>query len=126
MTSLAIDAVSEGVSARGAKGAKADVNTSRPKSGDVSAGKVTKSTSSESAEDIRRRVLSNIEDSRKPRNSSNFDEHLRREQTIKAIQNVENGTTPLTNNNQKGNYGELKMDRYMEERGFTRVSKDRV
>ncbi|MGT2716677.1 RHS repeat-associated core domain-containing protein [Streptococcus respiraculi] len=115
-TSLAINAVSEGVSARGVKGAKAD----------VSAGTVTKPVSSETAEDIRRRVLSNVEDSRKARNSSNFDEHLRREQTIKAIQNVENGTTPLTNNHQKGNYGELKMDRYMEERGFTRVSKDRV
>lgn len=35
MTSLAINAVSEGISARGAKGSKADVNTSKPKAGDV-------------------------------------------------------------------------------------------
>lgn len=34
-TSLAINAISEGVSVRGAKGAKADVNTNKPKAGDV-------------------------------------------------------------------------------------------
>ncbi|WP_074414018.1 hypothetical protein [Streptococcus suis] len=80
----------------------------------------------ESPDDIRQRVLANIEASKKARDSSNFDEHLRREGTIKAIHNVENGTTPLTTDAQKGNYGEMKMDRYMEERGYTRVSTDRV
>lgn len=29
-------------------------------------------------------------------------------------------------NAQKGNYGEMKMDRYMEERGYIRISTDRV
>ncbi|QWV86660.1 hypothetical protein KQ224_00540 [Streptococcus parasuis] len=75
---------------------------------------------------MRQRVLENIEASKKARDSSNFDEHLRHEGTIKAIHNVENGTTPLTTNVHKGNYGEIKMDRYMEERGYTRVSADRV
>lgn len=34
-TNLALNAVTEGVSVRGAKGAKADVNTNKPKAGDV-------------------------------------------------------------------------------------------
>ncbi|WP_418968685.1 DNRLRE domain-containing protein [Alloscardovia omnicolens] len=126
VASLAINALSEGVSVRSLTGSQADVARNKPKTADAPVGKVTHPGPFESAEDIRRRVLSNIEESRKARSSSNFDEHLRREQTIKAIQNVENGTTPLTTNRQKGNYAELKMDRYMEERGFTRVSKDRV
>lgn len=36
MTSLSINAVTEGISARAAKGSKADVNTSKPKGGEVS------------------------------------------------------------------------------------------
>ncbi len=43
-TSLVINAVSDGVSARGAKGAKADVNTSKPKGGDVPVTKPRKDT----------------------------------------------------------------------------------
>ncbi|WP_228064070.1 RHS repeat-associated core domain-containing protein [Streptococcus acidominimus] len=44
MTSLAINAVSEGIPARSAKGAKADVNTSKPKARDVSTRKSPKDT----------------------------------------------------------------------------------
>ena len=108
------------------KSAKADVPKNKPKSGDVSVKNTKPSAAVESPTDMRKRILENIEASKKARDSSNFDEHLRREGTIKAIHNVENGTTPLTTNVHKGNYGEMKMDRYMEERGYTRVSTDRV
>ncbi|WP_223245859.1 hypothetical protein [Streptococcus himalayensis] len=108
------------------KSAKADVPKNKPKSGDVSVKNTKPSATVESPKDMRQRVLANIDASKKARDSSNFDEHLRREGTIKAIHNVENGTTPLKTNAQKGNYGEMKMDRYMEERGYTRVSTDRV
>ncbi|HEM3699228.1 TPA: hypothetical protein U1C85_002325, partial [Streptococcus suis] len=114
--SAAFNAMTEGVSSKAVTGAKADVAVNKPKA----------SSTVESPDDIRQRVLANIEASKKARASSNFDEHLRREATIKAIHNVENGTTPLTTDAQKGNYGEMKMDRYMEERGYTRVSTDRV
>ncbi|MHC3683038.1 RHS repeat-associated core domain-containing protein, partial [Streptococcus suis] len=114
--SAAFNAMTEGVSSKAVTGAKADVAVNKPKA----------SSTVESPDDIRQRVLANIEASKKARASSNFDEHLRREATIKAIHNVENGTTPLMTNAQKGNYGEMKMDRYMEERGYTRVSNDRV
>ncbi|MGT2911947.1 hypothetical protein ACVR1I_09595 [Streptococcus cameli] len=77
------------------KSAKADVNTSKPKGGDVQVNKTKPSTNVESSGDMRQRVLANIDASKKARDSSNFDEHLRREGTIKAIHNVENSTTPL-------------------------------
>ena len=42
------------------------------------------------------------------------------------IKNVENGDISLTNNIQKGNYGEMKMDTYFEKQGYERISVDRV
>ena len=42
------------------------------------------------------------------------------------IKSVENGDTALTNNIQKGNYGEMKMDSYFESQGYERISLDRV
>ena len=47
--------------------------------------------------------------------------------TVKDIINdVENGDIPLTNNIQKGNYGEMKMDEYFESQGYERISLDTV
>lgn len=43
-----------------------------------------------------------------------------------VIKDVENGKTKLENNLQKGNYGEMKMDQYYEEKGYVRINKDRV
>ena len=42
------------------------------------------------------------------------------------IKGVENGDVPLSNNIQKGNYGEMKMDAYFESQGYERISLDRV
>ena len=42
------------------------------------------------------------------------------------IKGVENGDIPLSNNIQKGNYGEMKMDAYFESQGYERISLDRV
>ena len=42
------------------------------------------------------------------------------------IKGVENGQIPLSNNIQKGNYGEMKMDAYFESQGYERISLDRV
>ena len=42
------------------------------------------------------------------------------------IKGVENGDVPLSNNIQKGNYGEMKMDVYFESQGYERISLDRV
>lgn len=42
------------------------------------------------------------------------------------IKGVENGEIPLSNNIQKGNYGEIKMDAYFESQGYERISLDRV
>ena len=42
------------------------------------------------------------------------------------IKGVENGDIPLSNNTQKGNYGEMKMDAYFESQGYERISIDRV
>ena len=42
------------------------------------------------------------------------------------IKGVENGEIPLSNNIQKGNYGEMKMDAYFESQGYERISLDRV
>lgn len=42
------------------------------------------------------------------------------------IKGVENGDVPLSNNIQKGNYGEMKMDAYFESQGYERISIDRV
>lgn len=42
------------------------------------------------------------------------------------IKGVENGNTPLSNNIQKGNYGEMKMDAYFESQGYERISLDKV
>ena len=42
------------------------------------------------------------------------------------IKGVENGDIPLTNNIQKGNYGEMKMDVYFESQGYERISLDKV
>ena len=39
---------------------------------------------------------------------------------------VENGDITLETNIQKGNYGEMKMDRYYENQGYERISLDRV
>ncbi|GAB2023802.1 hypothetical protein RyT2_28830 [Pseudolactococcus yaeyamensis] len=48
------------------------------------------------------------------------------DELLKIMNGVENGDIPLTNNFQKGNYGEMKMDKYFEDKGYTRISKDRV
>ena len=37
-----------------------------------------------------------------------------------------NGDIPLSNNIQKGNYGEMKMDAYLKSQGHERISLDRV
>ncbi|MDD3361668.1 MAG: T7SS effector LXG polymorphic toxin [Hespellia sp.] len=42
------------------------------------------------------------------------------------INGVEKGDIKLTNNMQKGNYGEMKMDSYFEQQGYKRVSLDKV
>ena len=42
------------------------------------------------------------------------------------IEQVEKGKLKLTDNIQKGNYGEMKMDQYYEKKGYVRISKDRV
>ena len=42
------------------------------------------------------------------------------------IKGVENGDVPLSNNIQKGNYGEMKMDAYFKSQGYERISLDRV
>lgn len=42
------------------------------------------------------------------------------------IKGIENGEIPLSNNIQKGNYGEIKMDAYFESQGYERISLDRV
>ena len=42
------------------------------------------------------------------------------------IKGVENGEIPLSNNIQKGNYGEMKMDAYFESQGYERISLDRL
>lgn len=42
------------------------------------------------------------------------------------IKVVENGEVPLSNNIQKGNYGEMKMDAYFKSQGYERISLDRV
>lgn len=42
------------------------------------------------------------------------------------IKGVENGGIPLSNNIQKGNYGEMKMDAYFESQGYERISLARV
>ncbi|MGN0329182.1 MAG: hypothetical protein ACI4D4_09405, partial [Lachnospira sp.] len=42
------------------------------------------------------------------------------------IKGVENRDVPLSNNIQKGNYGEMKMDAYFESQGYERISLDRV
>lgn len=42
------------------------------------------------------------------------------------IKGVENGEILLSNNIQKGNYGEIKMDAYFESQGYERISLDRV
>ena len=46
--------------------------------------------------------------------------------TADIIESVENGNTPLKNNMQKGNYGEMKMDAYYEGQGKTSISTDKV
>ena len=46
--------------------------------------------------------------------------------TKKIISDVESGKTPLKNNMQKGNYGEMKMDAYFEKQGYKRISLDKV
>ena len=43
-----------------------------------------------------------------------------------AIKYVESGKTKLKNNQQKGNYGEMKMDVHYESQGYSRISRDRV
>ncbi|WP_234982320.1 T7SS effector LXG polymorphic toxin [Edaphobacillus lindanitolerans] len=43
-----------------------------------------------------------------------------------AIKSVESGKTKLKNNQQKGNYGEMKMDVHYESQGYQRISLDRV
>lgn len=43
-----------------------------------------------------------------------------------AIKYVESGKTKLKNNQQKGNYGEMKMDVHYESQGYNRISRDRV
>ena len=42
------------------------------------------------------------------------------------IKGVENGEIQLSNNIQKGNYGEMKMDAYFESQGYERISLDGV
>ena len=42
------------------------------------------------------------------------------------VKGVENGDVPLSNNIQKGNYGEMKMDVYFKSQGYERISLDRV
>ena len=42
------------------------------------------------------------------------------------IKGVENGDVPLSNNIQKANYGEMKMDAYFKSQGYERISLDRV
>ena len=42
------------------------------------------------------------------------------------VKGVENGEIQLSNNIQKGNYGEMKMDAYFESQGYERISLDRV
>ena len=42
------------------------------------------------------------------------------------IKGVENGDVTLSNNIQKGNYGEMKMDTYFESQGYERINLDRV
>lgn len=42
------------------------------------------------------------------------------------IEQVEKGKLKLTDNIQKGNYGEMKMDQYYEKKGYVRISQDRV
>ena len=42
------------------------------------------------------------------------------------IKGIENGDIPLSNNIQKGNYGEMKMDAYFESQGYERISLGRV
>ena len=42
------------------------------------------------------------------------------------VKGVENGDILLSNNIQKGNYGEMKMDVYFKSQGYERISLDRV
>ena len=42
------------------------------------------------------------------------------------IEEVEKGKIKLENNLRKGNYGEMKMDQYFEEKGYVRINIDRV
>ena len=53
---------------------------------------------------------------------------LARDQQIQAdtINRVESGDISLSSTKRKGNYGEIKMDRYYENKGYKRISNDRV
>lgn len=42
------------------------------------------------------------------------------------IKGVEKGDIPLSNNIEKGNYGEMKMDAYFESQGYERISLNKV
>lgn len=42
------------------------------------------------------------------------------------VKGVENGDILLSNNIQKGNYGEMNMDVYFKSQGYERISLDRV
>lgn len=44
----------------------------------------------------------------------------------KVIKEVESGERPLSNDNEKGNYAEMKMDIFFEEEGYKRISINRV
>lgn len=44
----------------------------------------------------------------------------------KLLDDVESGEIELKTNKQKGNYGEMKMDKYLEELGYERISLNRV
>lgn len=61
------------------------------------------------------------------KNAVVLDEYEANIRTVDGIiESVESGKVELTTNLQKGNYGEMKMDRYYESLGYKRISVDRV
>ncbi|MER2262081.1 MAG: T7SS effector LXG polymorphic toxin [Psychrobacillus sp.] len=71
----------------------------------------------EDARDVNR-VTENVKPGSQGRNIS--------QEQLTVVNNVEAGTLPLVTNQQKGNYGEMKMDIFFESQGFNRISNNRV
>ncbi|MCH5249595.1 MAG: hypothetical protein J1E98_06670 [Lachnospiraceae bacterium] len=59
-------------------------------------------------------------------NADDLDIQAKIEKQDKEIANVENGNKTLENTQEKGNYGEMKTDQELREKGYERISKDMI